>query len=46
MAELVRLKISSQFDDTWVWVAMGPERQPDDAAGALTVAEDAPAVDE
>ncbi|GJT15612.1 hypothetical protein Tco_0874318 [Tanacetum coccineum] len=28
------------------WVAMGLERQPDAAAGAPTVAEDAPAVDE
>ncbi|GJU45018.1 hypothetical protein Tco_1202284 [Tanacetum coccineum] len=28
------------------WVAMGPERQPDAAAGALDDAEDAPIVDE
>ncbi|GKB52155.1 hypothetical protein Tco_0902908, partial [Tanacetum coccineum] len=34
------------LDDTWAWVAMRPERQPDVAAGALAVAEDAPAVDE
>ncbi|GKD41755.1 hypothetical protein Tco_1261962 [Tanacetum coccineum] len=33
------------FDDTWAWVAMGPERQPDAAAGAPAIAEDAPAVD-
>ncbi|GKE06917.1 hypothetical protein Tco_1398935 [Tanacetum coccineum] len=46
MAELVRLQICAQFDDTWAWVAMGPERQPDAATGAPAVAEDAPAVDE
>ncbi|GJR83680.1 hypothetical protein Tco_0154465 [Tanacetum coccineum] len=40
MAELVRLQIYVQFDDTWAWVAMGPERQPDAAAGALAEAED------
>ncbi|GKG22328.1 hypothetical protein Tco_0387631, partial [Tanacetum coccineum] len=34
------------FDDTWAWVATGPERQPDAVAGALAVAEDAPAADE
>ncbi|GJW94738.1 hypothetical protein Tco_0174410 [Tanacetum coccineum] len=34
------------IDDTWAWVAMGPERQPDAAAGAPGVAQDAPAVDE
>ncbi|GKC39551.1 putative reverse transcriptase domain-containing protein [Tanacetum coccineum] len=45
MAELVRLQICVQLDDTWDWVAIGPERQPDAAAGALVVAEDAPAVD-
>ncbi|GJV33368.1 hypothetical protein Tco_1393768 [Tanacetum coccineum] len=27
MAKLVRLHISVQFDDTWAWVAIGPERQ-------------------
>ncbi|GKE15527.1 hypothetical protein Tco_1423104 [Tanacetum coccineum] len=46
MAELVRLQIYAQFDDTWAWVAMGPERQPDAAAGAPAIVEDAPAVDE
>ncbi|GJV54254.1 hypothetical protein Tco_1449995 [Tanacetum coccineum] len=46
MAELVRLQICTQFDDTWGWVAMGPERQLDATAGAPAVAEDAPAVDE
>ncbi|GKE98021.1 hypothetical protein Tco_0021372 [Tanacetum coccineum] len=35
-----------EVDDTWAWVAMGPERQPDDAVGALAVAEDVHAVDE
>ncbi|GKG07858.1 hypothetical protein Tco_0333690, partial [Tanacetum coccineum] len=33
-------------DDTWARVAMGPERQPDAAAGAPGVAQDAPIVDE
>ncbi|GKB02500.1 hypothetical protein Tco_0830589, partial [Tanacetum coccineum] len=33
-------------DDTWAWVAMGPERQPDAAAGAPAVAKDAHAADE
>ncbi|GKE59915.1 hypothetical protein Tco_1510282, partial [Tanacetum coccineum] len=46
MDEMVRLQICTQFDDTWAWVAMGPERQPDAAAGAPVVAEDAPAIDE
>ncbi|GKA30519.1 hypothetical protein Tco_0716824 [Tanacetum coccineum] len=46
MAELVRLQISVELDDTWAWVAMGPERQPDVAAGAPADAEDAPIVDE
>ncbi|GJS72318.1 hypothetical protein Tco_0705159 [Tanacetum coccineum] len=46
MAELVRLQICVQLDDTWTWVAMGPERQLDAANGAPAVAEDAPAVDE
>ncbi|GJU56563.1 hypothetical protein Tco_1230277 [Tanacetum coccineum] len=36
--------ICTQFDDTWAWVAMGPERQADVAAGAPD--EDVPAVDE
>ncbi|GJZ13484.1 hypothetical protein Tco_0548714 [Tanacetum coccineum] len=46
MAELVRLQICVEINDTWVWVAMGLERQPDAAAGAPPVAEDAPAVGE
>ncbi|GJU63761.1 hypothetical protein Tco_1245596 [Tanacetum coccineum] len=46
MTELVRLQICAQFDDTWVWVAMGPERQSDAAAGAPDDAKDALIVDE
>ncbi|GKD10182.1 hypothetical protein Tco_1189867 [Tanacetum coccineum] len=46
MAELVRLQICVEIDDTWASVAMGPERQPDAAAGAPAVVEDAPSVDE
>nr|GEU94389.1 ribonuclease H-like domain, reverse transcriptase, RNA-dependent DNA polymerase [Tanacetum cinerariifolium] len=34
------------LDDTRAWVAMGPERQPDAAAGAPGVAQDAPVIDE
>ncbi|GKC89988.1 hypothetical protein Tco_1150637, partial [Tanacetum coccineum] len=39
-------KISKQLDDTWAWVAMGPERRPNVVAGALGVAQDAPSIDE
>ncbi|GJX11026.1 hypothetical protein Tco_0200885 [Tanacetum coccineum] len=39
-------EISVELDDTWAWVAMGPERQPDAAAGALVEAEDVLIVDE
>ncbi|GKB00630.1 hypothetical protein Tco_0828623, partial [Tanacetum coccineum] len=46
MGELVRLQIYMEVDDTWAWVAMGPERQPDAATGAPRVAQDAPIVDE
>ncbi|GJU85904.1 putative ribonuclease H-like domain-containing protein [Tanacetum coccineum] len=46
MAELVRLQICAQFDDIWAWVAIGPERQPNVAAGTPAVAKDAPAIDE
>ncbi|GJV74774.1 retrovirus-related pol polyprotein from transposon TNT 1-94 [Tanacetum coccineum] len=45
MAELVRLQICEEIDDTWAWVALGPERQPDAAAGAPGAAEDALAAD-
>nr|GEX26324.1 hypothetical protein [Tanacetum cinerariifolium] len=34
------------LDDTWAWVALGPERQPDAAAGAPEVTKDTPVVDE
>ncbi|GKB34531.1 hypothetical protein Tco_0879473 [Tanacetum coccineum] len=46
MAELVRLQICVEIDDTWAWVALGLERQPDAAAGVLGATEDAPVVDE
>ncbi|GKA73857.1 hypothetical protein Tco_0780159 [Tanacetum coccineum] len=46
MGELVRLQVCMEVDDTWAWVAMGPERQHDAAAGALRVAQDAPIIDE
>ncbi|GJR09035.1 hypothetical protein Tco_0791687 [Tanacetum coccineum] len=46
MAELVRLHICKQLDDTWAWVAMGLERQPDAAAGAPRVAQDALVIDD
>ncbi|GKG44898.1 hypothetical protein Tco_0486336, partial [Tanacetum coccineum] len=46
MAELVRLQICVELDDTWAWIALRPERQPDDAAGAPEAAEDAPVADE
>ncbi|GJV94083.1 hypothetical protein Tco_1541896 [Tanacetum coccineum] len=42
----VRLQICMEIDDTWAWVALGPERQPDAAVGAHEAAEDAPAVDD
>ncbi|GKG59475.1 hypothetical protein Tco_0605126, partial [Tanacetum coccineum] len=34
MGGLVRLQICMEVDDTWAWLAMGPERQPDVAASA------------
>ncbi|GKB98113.1 hypothetical protein Tco_0984250 [Tanacetum coccineum] len=46
MAELVRLQICVEIDDTWAWVALGPDRQPDVAAGTPRVAQDALVVDE
>ncbi|GKE78459.1 hypothetical protein Tco_1544579 [Tanacetum coccineum] len=46
MEELVRLQIYVEIDDTWAWVAIGPERQPDTVAGAFADAEDVPIVDE
>ncbi|GJV48286.1 hypothetical protein Tco_0845841 [Tanacetum coccineum] len=44
--ELGRLNIYVSVGDTWAWVAPRSERQPDVAASALRVAEDAHAVDE
>ncbi|GKD89931.1 hypothetical protein Tco_1365438 [Tanacetum coccineum] len=46
MAELVRLQICEELDDTWAWVALGPERQQVAAVGTPEVAEDTPVVDE
>ncbi|GJQ92886.1 hypothetical protein Tco_0004025 [Tanacetum coccineum] len=46
MAKLVRLQICEELDDTWAWVAPGPDRQQVAVAGALVVTEDAPIVDE
>ncbi|GJZ06243.1 hypothetical protein Tco_0540036, partial [Tanacetum coccineum] len=46
MGKLVRLQICMEVDDTWAWVAIGPERQPNAAIGALAVVEDAPTTDE
>ncbi|GJX96981.1 hypothetical protein Tco_0352779 [Tanacetum coccineum] len=46
MGELVRLQICMEVDDTWAWVAMGPERQPDATAGSPEVAQDASIIDE
>ncbi|GKE72637.1 hypothetical protein Tco_1534678, partial [Tanacetum coccineum] len=40
------LTICKQLDDTWAWVAIGPERQPDAAAGTPRVSQDAPVIDE
>ncbi|GJT23210.1 hypothetical protein Tco_0893147 [Tanacetum coccineum] len=46
MVELVRWQIYEQLDDTWAWVAMGLERQPNATAGAPRVAQNAPVIDE
>ncbi|GKD33177.1 hypothetical protein Tco_1248686 [Tanacetum coccineum] len=46
MTELVRFQICMEINDTWAWVAMGPERQPDAVVGAFEAAEDAHVVDE
>ncbi|GKE87065.1 hypothetical protein Tco_1564540, partial [Tanacetum coccineum] len=46
MAKLVRLQICEELDNTWAWVAPGPERQQVATTGALEVAEGAPDVDE
>nr|GEY89732.1 hypothetical protein [Tanacetum cinerariifolium] len=44
MAELVRLQICEELEDTWAWVAPGPKRQQVVTAGASEVIEDAPIV--
>nr|GEX90502.1 hypothetical protein [Tanacetum cinerariifolium] len=44
--ELVKLNMCVRLGDTWAWVAPGPKRQLDVAAGALKGAKDAPDVDE
>ncbi|GJS75098.1 hypothetical protein Tco_0724979 [Tanacetum coccineum] len=41
-----RSQAPKKLDDMWSWVAPGPERQPNVAAGAFEAAKDAPAVDE
>ncbi|GKE81314.1 hypothetical protein Tco_1551314 [Tanacetum coccineum] len=46
MAELVRLQIYEDREDTWAWVAPRPERHKVVAAGAPDAAEDAPVVDD
>ncbi|GJX49733.1 hypothetical protein Tco_0276578 [Tanacetum coccineum] len=44
--KLGMINICLRVGDTWAWIASGPERQSDAAAGALGVTKDAPAVDE
>ncbi|GKE88723.1 hypothetical protein Tco_1566198, partial [Tanacetum coccineum] len=46
MAELVRLQICKEIDDTRSWVAPRLEKQPDTAAGAPEAVEDALVIDE
>ncbi|GKD11428.1 hypothetical protein Tco_1191113 [Tanacetum coccineum] len=46
MAELVRLQICEELDDTWAWVASRPDRKQVVATGAAKAAEDASVVDE
>ncbi|GKB91380.1 hypothetical protein Tco_0963652 [Tanacetum coccineum] len=41
-----RLNIYERLGDMWAWVAPGPERQPNVAAGAPKAVGDAPAVDD
>ncbi|GJT32084.1 zf-CCHC domain-containing protein [Tanacetum coccineum] len=44
--KLGRLNIYSRYDDTWAWVASGPERQQAATAGTPAAAEGAPIADE
>ncbi|GKD24318.1 hypothetical protein Tco_1230532 [Tanacetum coccineum] len=46
MAELVRLQIYIEIDDTWAWVASGLKRQPDATVGAPEAPKDAPVAKE
>ncbi|GJR78564.1 hypothetical protein Tco_0149349 [Tanacetum coccineum] len=46
MAELVRLQICKELDDTWAWIALRLGRQQTIAADAPEVTEGAPDVDE
>ncbi|GKD45145.1 hypothetical protein Tco_1269790, partial [Tanacetum coccineum] len=46
LAHLAELQICIELDDTWTWVALGPERQPDVVVGALEAAKDALVADE
>ncbi|GKF70631.1 hypothetical protein Tco_0203688, partial [Tanacetum coccineum] len=46
MTELVRLQICKEIDNTWAWVAPGPERQQVAADSDPETAKDAPIVDE
>ncbi|GJW31942.1 hypothetical protein Tco_0051974 [Tanacetum coccineum] len=46
MAELVRLQIYEDINDTWAYITLGLERQPDAAVGAPGAAKSAPVVDE
>nr|GEX59025.1 hypothetical protein [Tanacetum cinerariifolium] len=46
MAELVRLQICKNIDDTWAWVAPGPERQQVSTTGTHEAVEDVPIVNE
>nr|GEU55765.1 hypothetical protein [Tanacetum cinerariifolium] len=46
MSELLRLQLCIKLDDILAWVALGQERQLDDAVGAPKDAEDAPIIDE
>ncbi|GJS83060.1 hypothetical protein Tco_0749601 [Tanacetum coccineum] len=46
MDELVRLRICDRLDDTWAWVALGPERQQVAAARAPEGVKGTPIVDE
>nr|GEX49450.1 hypothetical protein [Tanacetum cinerariifolium] len=44
--EAMIFEICEELDDTWAWVASGPERQPDAAAGAPEITKGTLHVDE